>query len=361
MAGFILLGCEHADDGFRSAVSGPPHYSEDPPWVVGFNVPWNDFGRDFGPIDNEAFWKKALTEAQEMGFNLARIWIHCDGRANPLWDLDRDVPTGLPDGFEADFQLMLDLAAERGIGIMPCLWSFDLVEDRTEEHGPAAGVHTRFVESPERIEVYLQEILRPLVERFDAHPALYAWEIINEPEWMVENHGVSKADVQRFVGLHAAALQQWAQKPVTCGSASLKFNAMPPYGVDNWWSDEALRGVTGDTDATLDFYQIHAYGWMMPDGYYPYDKSCRRLGLDKPVMIGEAPARGMRPPEDSGLQPISMEAMTIAAYDLGYFGHLVWSFSGHDGVGGRADADRAMKVVAKRRPEILANAIEPER
>ena len=344
-------GCQSVSDTEPSSL---PQYTSNPSWLLGFNTPWNEFGRDFGNgIDNTRFWNKAYSEAAEMGLNAMRVWVHCDGRGSPHWNLDTGEPTKLPPGFEEDFQEMLDLAQRFGIAVMPCLWSFDLVVDRVAEEGPYAGVHERFVTEPKLVKSYIDNILIPLVKRFDDHPALYAWEICNEPEWMVEDHGLDKEAVIRFIGLQAAALQRIAQKPVTNGAASIKFNAEPPFGEDNWWSDASLQAATGDPDASLDFYQIHAYGWMMPQGFEPYSRSYDEIGFDKPVMIGEAPAIGMTPPENSDLKPISASEMISLARKNGYFGHFFWSFSGHDGVGGRKEIRNATAKAAREDPSIL--------
>lgn len=326
----------------------PSYDADDPTFLLGFNLPWNHFGYDFGCDRFDAeFFTQAYREARAMGMNAMRVWIHCDGRGSPEWDLETGAPTRLPDGFFADFGKMLDLAAAEGIAVMPALWSFDMVKDRSDDLGPTAGTHARFLNDPALVTIYLEQMLVPLVVQFDAHPALYAWEICNEPEWMQENYGQTKEAVQRFIGMHAAVLQRHAQKPVTNGASSTKFNAEPPMGESNWWSDAELQRVTGDPDASLDFYQIHAYGWMMPMRFEPYTWTAADLQLDKPVMIGEAPAIGMTPPAGyrDEIKALTPAEMTLISRENGYFGHYLWSFSGHDGVGGREEIGAAMETV----------------
>lgn len=306
-------------------------------------MPWNMFGRDFGgDVNNRRFFRRAFAEMVSMDIRSARIWIHGDGRGSPRFEAYTMMPLGVSDAFMTDFGMMLDLAAQYGIGIIPTLWSFDMVKDRTEEYGPFAGVHWRLIADPTYTRAYIDRVLIPLVERFDNHPALYAWEIINEPEWMAKDHGVRKSHIQRFVGMQAAAIHRAGDKPVTVGSASLRYNAEPPIGAGNWWSDAALLAATGDPDAKLDFYQIHVYGWMLEHGWSAYAYSVEELGLDKPVMIGEAPASGIEGIGPDG-ERISIPAweMLEKAKELGYFAHYFWSLRGHDGMGGRTEVRTA--------------------
>lgn len=353
LALFAAIGCAKLSKK-ETTSQLPPSYSESPSWLLGFNTPWNDFGHDFGGrAENKAFWEKAFDDAADMGLNAMRVWIHCDGRGSPIWDLETDTPIAFPENFERDFGEMLDMAAEHGIAVMPCFWSFDLVVNRVDEHGPSAGVHKRFVQTPSLIKAYTDNLLTPLVLRFDSHPALYAWEICNEPEWIAENHDIPEDDVIRFVGLQAAAIQRIAEKPVTNGSAGIKWHANPPIGKRNWWDDETMIQVSGDSDATLDFYQIHSYGWMLPAKHDPYAITADMLNLGKPVMIGETGAIGMVPPKDSGLATITAEDTILIAKKNGYFGHYFWSFSGHDGEGGRPEIREAVKKAATIDPTIL--------
>lgn len=296
-------------------------------WLNGINLPWISFGNDFGgDADSPAKMKAAFSAFQEAGINSVRIWIHCDGRASPLFEKPGGKVTGLPEGFLDDFEDMLDAAQQHGILVMPVLWSFDMVKDRTNESGPYAGVQKNLLLKDDHLESYIEKALIPLLKRCDRHPAMFAWEICNEPEWMVQDSGLPKKRVQRFHAHIAAAIHEHGTKPVTTGSASIKWSTDAlPVAIGNWWSDKALKKAYSDPKAYLDFYQLHVYAWMLEHGYDPYIHTPESLKLDKPVMIGEAPGQHM-----GGYDPVDM---LERARSKGYFGHYFWSYAANDGAG----------------------------
>lgn len=305
-------------------------------WLNGINLPWIDFGQDFGGgSDSGPKIQEAFEKFHSAGINSVRIWIHCDGRRNPLFDEPGGRVIGLPDGFLDDFKTILDAAEKNGIKVMPALWSFDMVKDRSHEEFATAGVQNNLLMNDAYLDTYIDNALIPLIDACDTHPALFAWEICNEPEWMVENLNIPLDRVQRFHARIAAVIHQNGKKPVTTGSASIKWNSDKVSGaVANWWSDEAMQSVYSDKDAYLDFYQVHVYGWMLKNGFDPYLYTPEELGLDKPVMIGEAPGTNMVGEDAEGKEVIYTPLdMLRLAREKGYFGHYFWSYAAFDGHG----------------------------
>ena len=292
-------------------------------WLNGINLPWINYGKDFGGGRSVPKMEAAFTQFEKVGINSVRVWVHCDGRANPLFEKPGGKVTGLPAGFLDDFEAMLDAAQEHGINVMPVLWSFDMVEDRTAAAGPFAGVQQNLILKDDHLDSYIENALRPMLGKLDAHPALYAWEICNEPEWMVADLDMPKEAVQRFHARIAAAIHKHGKKPVTTGSASIKWNSDNFKG--NWWSDEALQAAYSNRRAFLDFYQVHFYDWMLEHGYDPYTYTPEELGLDRPVMIGESPGKPC--------EKYSLTDMLEQAREKGYFGHYFWSYAANDGHG----------------------------
>ncbi|KAF0092948.1 MAG: hypothetical protein E1N59_3304 [Puniceicoccaceae bacterium 5H] len=345
LGGLAFSGCETTtpashDTGKAPAAQAdiPSYDAASPEYVLGINMPWVEFGRDFGDPTYPQPRERIAEDFRQMGeggVDVVRFWIHCDGRGSPLWEAP-GVVEGMSDNFIEDFRWMLDEAAKNGIAIMPCLWSFDMAIDRRDEIGPNAGIHEPLVESEELTERYIQRVLKPLVEATDSHPALYAWEICNEPEWMIENEGVPLEDVQRWTAQQAAAIHRFGDKPVTNGSAGLKFHSdVLPGALGNYWSDAALQEVYPNKDAYLDFYQVHVYGWLVEAGFDPFSLSPEDAGLDKPTMIGEAPGEDMhatlpKTGEDVTYTPTEMYRKS---QELGYFGLLYWSYNANDGHG----------------------------
>ena len=57
------------------------------------------------------------------------------------------------------------------------------------------------------LQYYIDNALIPMVKALETIDNLIVWEIINEPEWIVETYQAATwQELQRFVGLIAAAL-----------------------------------------------------------------------------------------------------------------------------------------------------------
>lgn len=80
-----------------------------------------------------------------------------------------------------------------------------------------------------------------MVQGVEEESNLIAWEVCNEPEWIVETYHVATwFELQRFAGLIASAIHNVSSKYVTLGSASLKWNSDVSPAQGNYWKDSAL-------------------------------------------------------------------------------------------------------------------------
>ena len=311
----------------------------------GINMALNNWGEDLTRYDSAVFGNmfKSIAEA---GGNSVRWWLHCDGQATPAYDAQGKV-TGMPEQAFVNLGRLLDLAAANRVLLMPVLWSFDMANRN----------HAILVSDSAYTNSYIRNILTPLVTRYKGHPGLLAWEICNEPEWMLDDDGsttqrVTKAQLQRFHGLFAAAIHRADPGAlVTTGSASFKWNSTAPGTKGNYYSDQALQAAAGgDPLARLDFYQIHYYSWMRGQGwtYSPWDKQMSFWGLDKPVVIGELPARG----QAGYLNPIQMH---VASVDSGYAGVMSWAYLDNrtDKEGAWAEAKPGIEAVFAKIPQAI--------
>jgi|GEM_PF-1305730 len=314
-------------------------------FLNGINMAWNHWGEDLTRYDSAVFGDMFRNIAAAGG-NSVRWWMHCDGQATPSYDA-QGRPTGMPEAAFDNLGRMLDLAASHGVMVMPVLWSFDMAKNnRANIITDTAATHS-----------YIRTVLDPMVRRYRGHPGLLAWEICNEPEWMLDDDGstiqrVTKAQLQRFHGLLAAAIHRADPGAlVTTGSASFKWNSPSPAAKGNYYSDQALQAAAGgDPLARLDFYQVHYYSWMRGGGwsYSPWDAGYAYWGLDKPVVIGELPAKG----EAGYLDPVQMH---VGSVDSGYAGVMSWAYLDNrsDKEGAWAEARPGIAAVHARIPDAI--------
>ncbi|MBV9596821.1 MAG: cellulase family glycosylhydrolase [Chloroflexi bacterium] len=212
----------------------------DPRYWVGANVPWYNWGTDFGGGAKNGVSSPSVKSSvsdgfgrlQSAGVHTVRWWTF-EGDAS--LQITRDAsgaPTGLNPAVYTDFDAALALADR-----------YDLAYDFVLFSGPTAVPGGWFTDPTQRQR--LADVLAPLFERYRNNPHILAWEIVNEPEFDIWSNKISQADVQTTVKLLANTVHAHTQTAVTIGSANLE-------GMLMWES----------TDASLDFYSPHWYDPM---------------------------------------------------------------------------------------------------
>jgi hypothetical protein len=187
---------------------------------TGLNYPWMNYGWDFGvpppgwrAIDS---WRADLADQlprwRELGINIVRWFILADGLslAPPdtndglVWRMDEIAPLSQP--LLDDFECMLGYFSP-DLQVMPVVFDFpvafpglarrtaDSVADiwRTGPrrpglpHGFVKGGRADIVRNPRISMQFLERVLAPLLERSRPYRShVFAWEVINEPEWIVQ-------------------------------------------------------------------------------------------------------------------------------------------------------------------------------
>src|SRR5260221_916956 len=145
---------------------------------VGLNYPWKSYGYDFGGTQSPPWVAQIDTEFAEfkaLGISALRWFILCKGEG-----FGSQVYAPLSQKFLDDFELLLVKCETAGIQLLPSL--FDFLAFR-----PTSGSvdRTSIVNNPATREQFFSGVLHPLLSVSAKHPtAIYAWEMMNEPEWV---------------------------------------------------------------------------------------------------------------------------------------------------------------------------------
>jgi hypothetical protein len=285
------------------------------PFFLGVNYPWANYAEDFGVgpsghrglslAENLSRVAEEFARIRDCGASVVRWFLFADGRGGFL--AEKGIPVR-PDGFLfADVHAALELAKRTELKLCFSLIDYLWLQDRTGK--PAAHANEQVLQFAAGREAFLQRILIPMFREFREHPALFAWEIANEPEWAIrEFHRqpaakMHFADFRAFAAEIAEAVHEFAGVPVTLGSASLAW-------VRAW------------SEFGLDFYQAHYYPVQDPSGKSGLAKQLACLPpLDKPLWLGELPAA------DDEASGYSMEASLTQCREAGLLGAAVWRWT----------------------------------
>jgi hypothetical protein len=299
-------------------------------FLLGVNYPWHNYGQDFGCAGSEhrgisnpdarETVAREFAKIQDMGVTVVRWFLFGDGRGGFI--AEKGIARRPDRLLRADVSAALELAQRRGLKLCFSLIDFLWLQ----EHGGKRPrhAHEHVLNFAAGREAFLRNVLIPLFREFRGHPALFAWEIANEPEWAIrEFHRAATckmrfADFRAYAGEIARAVHEYSAVPVTLGSARLMW-------VRAW------------TELGLDIYQAH---------YYPATERWKRRNLaqqlavlpplDRPLWLGELPMRDPSQPQ------YSVKAALDACRSAGLCGAAVWRWTepeaqGTDVAMGRVD------------------------
>lgn len=340
-------------------------------FLSGANLAWLSFATDIGPGEtNYKSFADIMLDMHDHGGNALRWWLHTNGTVTPAFNSSNSV-VGPGEGTITDLKIILDLAWEREIGLILCLWSFDML--RQSNDPVVLDRNFLMLTDTTYMDVYINNALIPMVDSLKGHPAIIAWEIFNEPEGMSEEFGwtnidhVPMADIQRFVNRCAGAIHRTdPTAQVTNGSWSfialsdvtltkqaeieaelsdlsaaqkedMELGFRYKYGIDltaeeiathiekamqqanyNYYSDERLIAAGGDSVGTLDFCSVHYYDWA-GTALSPFHHAASSWALDKPIVVAEFNMQDTFGVPEESLFP--------TLYVSGYAGVLPWSWT----------------------------------
>eukprot|EP00727_Mastigamoeba_balamuthi_P002599 m51a1_g12336 putative non-processive endoglucanase (355) ;mRNA; r:496348-497546 len=296
-------------------------------WALGVNYAQHSWSQgwmgDF--LDNN--WqskfdgiKRELHDMKDKGVRVVRWWLFARSDVLPgeCWSGSRFAR--LPYKYVDHIEESVNYAKSIGLLVYPALMSFDWGKGGHREIFTDAGARQSWIDNA----------IAPIVERLKNNAGVFAWDLCNEPEWIIDSAdgGEPCSDCARFRMSDAKALfngvlsvlrGKGARQPVSLGSASLKFLTQK-----RLWNDMAL-----------DFWDFHWYSWATPYFNPLLREASKVISPSKPVVIGEVmPNLAADPILSNGAnrwcggQTCTDHGRVVSKLaDLGYSGYLPWAWT----------------------------------
>lgn len=286
-------------------------------FLNGMNTPWNTWN-DFGGKYSENYWDKLFSAMHENGQNATRVWITCSGDVGIDID-DNGMVTGATKKHWHDLDSFFALAEKYEIYVMATLMSFDHFKDANQNHMKWRTM----LQNNEAIDSYVENYVIPFCERYDKNEYLFSIDLINEPDWVMENEECGKLPWEamgQYFARASAAIHEHSDILVTVGFGMIKYNSSTKG--QNYGSDEFLQEQYQNDKAYLDFWSTHYYSWMKSWAGMPFKTDAESFGMDtsKPMVIGECEVTGVNKGKDA-----TLEECYQGLYDNGWSGIFPWT------------------------------------
>ena len=261
---------------------------------VGVNYPWVHYDWDFGepprdasgdPWGPRAEWRlriqRDLEQFREIGMFAVRWWILGSGL---LYGTGTDAPL-LPSAIVDDFASALPYFRAANIQLLPVFVDFAMFLDaKAAAPGYAKGGRAALIADATLRACLLERALQPLLDAAGPYAdVIYAWDLINEPEWCVRNPGGTVPRGTRPTLRRTAMLDFLREGVARINSAGFRSSI----GFAHYQTLSAWRSI----DLGVRLHQFHYYG-------APPIVESHTFHPDYPIIVGElATASHRRWPE----------------------------------------------------------------
>ncbi len=296
-------------------------------FVVGANWRITEYGQNFGVTEwfpsgngiskHSNFTRINLEYARRAGIKLLRVGLLEDGRV--VFDRDGRV-VRYDDTFRNDVRTLLNLAQQAGIRIEFILCDFQIAGQMQEVDRVFVGGRRAIFTDPALRAEFRAKFLAPFLSDFANHPALFGFDLINEPEWLVKKaegggledyntpigqppppvpmEEVPRTALTSYINECAADIRQLAPGKLVTAGVSARFIALT------------------NTLANLHYLAPHHYHWMdsLPS-YIPQF-------LGKTWVLEEFPTK-----YPANKQPASLREYLDLVATSGGSGALFWNLT----------------------------------
>lgn len=289
-------------------------------FLAGVNFPWLNYGHDFGQANFlNASWSydgiasfnsyrnvdSLFTLLKTNNIEYLRIFLFCDGRANPEFD-SNNIVIGFDNYFYKDFNALLDLANKHSIKLIVSILDYIFLYEEKYSNGIKLYGRRDVILDIVKRKSFFDKCLQPFLEVYGSNNNIIGFELMNEPEWVINElasstplNSVSLISMKEFFIECISLIRAKSSKLITLGCADCKY-------LSAW------------KDLDLDFFQVHSYKRTREEAPF-IPKS--NLNLTKSVIIGEFPTK---------LTQFSLFDYLDASWNYGYAGAFAWSLNAKD-------------------------------
>jgi hypothetical protein len=207
---------------------------------------------------------------QVQGIDIVRIWLF-EGLEGIRFDAQKKI-IGIDNQLLTNLTAILDAANNQGVKVYPCLFDSWVVKSQSPQGLPQnrlgnyqswnTAVKNLMKDIVDNPHDFVTSVLTPLADAIANHPAIYAIDVMNEPEGMTQDTPVvSNSSMRNYISQCCSVIKPRLKVSIGCmrNSTAKSYSNLP-----------------------IDFCDYHVYGEIASlEPYRPHQFS------NKPCIIGE--------------------------------------------------------------------------